>query len=369
MSRLLRTVELKISTIRFPGGWKDRLDVANVAGLADQLRAGVSLPPVKVTHTHQLVAGAHRIAAHLEVGLPAVRCDVIEYATPEEIEEDTICENIRRRTLSTEERDRGLARLVAIAQGRGTKETISDTIARLHQQAIDEAGIGPGLVALEEAHEAQLVARAAEIVSKAAATAEVASKTGHSQRTIERAVAKQEAADEPSPPAALADTIKSFGLPVMLNVREDAVRWQAAIDEADGLLRRAQAALSRLVDVTKVNSILAKAVSEAHQAAQHARKLRPDAVCAWCKMLSELDCKACSGRGWRTSDQTKLPPELELEGDQAMVCVGPGAFMLRTEYMRQKAPAARPAKPGKKIKVVDEKGADLVPPDDEGLAF
>lgn len=364
MSRLLRTVELKISTIRFPGGWKDRLDVANVAGLADQLRAGVSLPPVKVTHTHQLVAGAHRIAAHLEAELSAVRCDVIEYATPEEIEEDAICENIRRRTLSTEERDRGLARLVAIAQGRQAASfgQLQPPPAPVDPQD-DDLLAAAGAVVLTEVHEA------AVIVSKAAAAAEVASKTGHSQRTVERAVAKQEAADGPEPPA-LADTIKSFGLPVLLNVREDAARWQTAIDEADGLLRRAQAALSRLVDVTKVNSILAKAVSEAHQAAQHARKLRPEAVCAWCKMLSELDCKACSGRGWRTSDQSKLPPELELEGDEAMVCVGPGAFMLRMEYMRQKAPAARPAKPGKKIKVVDEKGAELVPPaDDEGLAF
>ncbi len=351
MSRLLRTVDLKISTIRLPGGWKDRLDVANVAGLADQLRAGVSLPPVKVTHTHQLVAGAHRIAAHLEAGLPSIRCDVIEYASAGEIEEDTICENIRRRTLSTEERDRGLARLVAIAQAR------SPSMAELDAMVTDE----------EVAELEALSDHPRREGTKAAALSEVAAKTGHSQSTVQRAVAKQEA--PPATPAPQPEVITSFGLPVLLNVREDAAKWQAAIDEADGLLRRAQAALGKLVDITKVNSTLDKSIAAAHQAAVQARKLRPEAVCAWCKMLSELDCKACHGRGWRTSDQTKLPPELEREGAEAMVCVGPGTFMLRSQYMRKKAPITRAEKPGKKIKVVDEKGADLVPPDDEGLAF
>lgn len=154
---LKRTLDMKLTDVGVGDDWRVGLDERNVSGLVDQLRGGRVLPPIKVRPDWSLVLGRHRLAAHFQFGAETIRADVVEYEDALSEEEDVLSENLRRRSLSTEERDRGLARLVEI-------------------EAIRRTAMAP-------AHAAH--------PSKSELTGAVAARTGDSQRTVQRAVDKQ----------------------------------------------------------------------------------------------------------------------------------------------------------------------------------
>lgn len=105
---------VRLSDVVVPDNWMDDLDDANIGHLAQQLRAGRVLPPIKVKDDNTLVLGRHRLAAHFSAGIPLIRADVVSYDSALDEEEDVICENLRRRVPPGPERDAKLARLVEI---------------------------------------------------------------------------------------------------------------------------------------------------------------------------------------------------------------------------------------------------------------
>jgi hypothetical protein len=184
--KLLRTIQLNLTSIKRPGGWANELDHGVVGGLVQQISAGVPLPPIKVAQNFTLVAGRHRLAAHDRLKRQSIRADVIEYTTVEEAEADAICENLRRRQITGEERDRQLSRLVEIYHSQGIPEP-----------AAEKNDLPPPQRAEASRPTKTTVNRA------------VAEKAGVSERTVERAVARQ-APKAPPPVQSIAQREDAF---------------------------------------------------------------------------------------------------------------------------------------------------------------
>lgn len=309
MSRLLRTSDVLVKSLHLPGGWKAKLDTANVAGLADELRAGRTLPPIRITKDFHVVQGFHRIAAHLEAKVPMVRADTVLYESNDELEIDQLCENLRRRNISIDERDKALARFVELTKGR----------ISLHG---DEQSSEPQVGRPKEAGRAAIQSVAAQV--------------GVSESTVDRAVAKQKPAPENSAPPG--PCINTFGLtdipPAVLETAREA---QVIIDEADRLLRNAQGALAKLEGLIGFPATLAQDLKKrVHEAAHAVRSSRPEALCPYCKAAVN-ECSACGGTRLALQLHMKqgVPAEFLWEGAEATISVR-GKHAYRAAYLSKR---------------------------------
>lgn len=164
--KLLKTIDLKLTSIKRPGDWMKDMDHGVVAKLVEQKKAGVNLPPITVAQDMTLVKGRKRLRAHDLLGLKTIRADVVEYTTREEAEADGYRENLDRGVPATEERDRILARLVEIYRTTGVPE--AEPTTQPSRQVVGRTA--PVTVAVEA------VAQEAQV----------------STRTVQRAIARQE---------------------------------------------------------------------------------------------------------------------------------------------------------------------------------
>ena len=67
----------KIAEITVPEG-RRTVDPVKVAGLAESIKLIGLLNPVAISKTDTLIAGAHRLAAHVELGLDEIECVVLD---------------------------------------------------------------------------------------------------------------------------------------------------------------------------------------------------------------------------------------------------------------------------------------------------
>jgi hypothetical protein len=309
--KLLRTAELRMAAINRPGGWANDLDHGVVGALVEQLAGGVTLPPIKVRHDGWLVAGRHRLAAHERLKLETIRADVVQYDSPEEAEADGLCENLRRRNLTVEERDRQLARLAQLYR------TVGMAVA------------SQGGMAQRESQSDSPTAAAKHGMTRRGAIERVAKDANVSPSTVARAVAKQETAPairQPEPPPE--PCVRCWGLEVPAEVLADAEAAQVIIDEADLRLRRLQATLGKLTALGHFPGGKGKELRKAaHDLARLVRQARPAAFCAWCAGTGG-GCKTCKDSLLMLEGQmTGIPDELQREGEDKMVCAGPGKFV------------------------------------------
>lgn len=355
MSALIRTEERYISGLDLSGGGP--LDEANVAAIRAGLLDGQETPPIAVDEGGQVLWGFHRVEAHKRAGRESIRCDVMAFASPEAQEAAVISENLRRRHLDKAERDRLLARYVGLIQKRIESQSAIDP-----QVADQTAARKPGR----------------QGSPRRQAIKEAAAHLPHSEDTVERAVkAQQEAADpeptepsEPEPPPVL----RSFGVPIPPGIAAKAKCAQELIDKADGHLRALSALIGKL-DGLVPGSVYQRLEQQRSALAFALRGARPEWICIWCKDREDLiaGCKTCNqpqamqGMTLASSIDGDHPKELLREGPEAMVMVG-----------KNMAPYAKPAKPGKKVKIIitgldgqerEFSPENPPPPDDEDLAF
>lgn len=169
--QLLETLRIKLARIGVPDDWREGLDNVVVEGIARQVAEGRPVNPVRVDDQYQLVQGRHRLAGHFNAGSDDVLVQVVSYDTAAEREEDTLLENLCRRTLTPDERDRGLRRLW-----------------ELSEPANDDADA-----------DGKQSAKAPR-KTKGERASDLAAKTGISQRTVERAVREPKEFPEPIVP-------------------------------------------------------------------------------------------------------------------------------------------------------------------------
>lgn len=161
--RLISTEYVLVENVGVDDDWRDGLDATVVDGITRQVTEGKPVNPIRVdSKTDRLTQGRHRLAGHFNAGAREVLAQLVEYESDREREEDTLLENLCRRTLTPDERDRGLRRLWELSEPANDE----DDDARLKQSA-----------------------KAAR-KSRGDRASEIAAKTGISQRTVERAVAE-----------------------------------------------------------------------------------------------------------------------------------------------------------------------------------
>jgi hypothetical protein len=153
---------------------------------------------------------------------------------------------------------------------------------------------------------------------------------------------------------------------------------QSALDAADKALRAAQAALTKLAECGIIGQRLAALVrDDVHGAGASVRRLRPAALCPYCKGIAErrAKCTGCQGIGYVGSEALEgIAPELKQRGADAMVFDGGRLIPIakaRDTKPRSIAPQPKPSASAKKMRIEDEQGNDLRPvaESDEDLVF
>lgn len=354
MSALKKTVTLKLSSVRVPGGALKGLDQGVVDGIAAGYERGEETPPVAIRPDKTLLWGRHRFAAHKKAGRKEIRADVMAFATPDAEEAAVIAENLQRKHLSRDERDDLIARYLRLvgvtAQPSATTELTQPQLGQMSQS--------------ESRHEP-----AAKVHRERKAKVKEAAKLGGvSTKTVERIAAREEVKLEPpAPPVEPAPPppcVESFGLQVPASVDGRARRVQAAVDEADKHLR----ALARIVNALEESGVPAKHAQKARlvmeDAAALIRGVRAEALCPYCKgVVKVADCYFCQGAGFADAERMRksIPDELLRTGAEAQVADGTGKFRLLTAPSTPPAPAEIRGR----IRLVDENDKPIEVPDED----
>jgi hypothetical protein len=145
---------------------------------------------------------------------------------------------------------------------------------------------------------------------------------------------------------------------------------QAALDQADAALRRAQGALGQAEGVVLFGG-LQQLLARVHVVAAEVRAARPVAACPFCKRLPHFKsgCQGCKGTEFVGADvMLGVADELKLGGDKAMVATPAGPV----PYGKAASAPVKAAPKAKKIRIENERGEELVPAGDEttdGLPF
>lgn len=189
-------------------------------------------------------------------------------------------------------------------------ENRAEMIAEMVQ--LRTAAIKSESVVTEE--QGRTVSLPAENAVKAKARKEVARAAGVSVAAVKKAEQRAKAAKEEAPAEPAAPEPATLDL---LFVDDDGARAimhlargdQEAIDKADKLLQRAQAALNGLT----ANALQQQLYADVHRVASRVRSHRPEFICPWCKGLPDLleDCQPCLSLGYVSHEIAgRAPPEL-----------------------------------------------------------
>ncbi len=360
--------KIKLATIVVPGGFARRKKEPHVRELAESIaRAGVISLPVIDAKTRRLVAGGDRLAALMLNKVTQHEMRLVQ-GTPEELEELTITENLRRRR--GDDYDGMTARLVELVTGEKPTKA-----ARHEDDEPDSNDELPG--ELTENTLARPAGRPK--TDKGAAREEVAKRLGKTPeaiRSAEKRARKREAeAAEALVPEeqrlAERPPVTTYGVTLSTENARAIVAVQELIDQADSYLRRAQGALTTLKGVNAIGaSLSARIQASMHQAADAVRRERPDSICPCCKLIVArvASCTFCGGLGVVSNDKLAgVAAELLVSGAKAVVPDGRGGFV---PYARESGKVGQTtsqkvsaAKGARKLRIEDEHGQEI-PVDD-----
>jgi hypothetical protein len=277
---------VQIHKLTLPGDFRQILEDPRVAELAESIESLALLhaPTVRMPG-YRLVAGRHRVAAHVLKGRKTMPCQLVE-CTDYEAKLIEHHENLRRRD-DPEERKRREQELLALLT--------ADEAA-----APSEPERGPGR----------------PVTPKGRARRKLAAARGVKPETIRR---EEYPAHKPKDEA----PIRTLGI-------ELGAEWIAGISALRhgmrvlaGRLEQAQRDLAPIRDGGWFPKAVADAMHERiREAAADARASLPVSVCPWCKVIDAVTptCVACLGRGYVVQGQiSSVPPQLWIEGDGALV--------------------------------------------------
>lgn len=325
----LAVKRVTLARVIVPGSFTKRLKQPHVKELAKSIQeSGVIALPV-ISTANELVAGGDRFAALMLNGTKAHDMRVVE-GTPRELELIQIDENLKRRQ---DDRDVLIKRRVELGgelpvepTGKAGRPKTSHGAAR--EQVARELGSTPEAV-----------------------------------RSAERRATAKDEPDDPSPSVNQAPPVITWGVPIdHLKEEFGAIRLaQVALKETDRHLKQAQRALTTLDGQQgSIGHALYYRLKEAvHGAADTVRRAIPDALCPYCKgMLHRRNtCSGCSGFGYVGNDALDgVAPELLKVGADAVVINGKGGFEPIASARVVRTPVKAAPKPGKKLRIEDDKG-------------
>jgi len=346
----IKPTSVKVKSLKLPGDIQQRKARPHVIELAESIkqRTGgrpIHLPTVEYP-SMQLIAGRDRVAALLINGARSIEVQLVSQVTDKERRDLERDENIHRRV---DDRDALIRQRVAEREAE---------IEEARRDVPPEPKPGRPKTARGEARDQ--VARELGTTPDAVRVAEA------------RAAAAEEDEEIPNKSSESPPPVETYGLTLVTDAEAEQLRQvQAAIDEADQALRRAQAALKRVEGVPLFRGAQ-QLLARVHEVAGEVRAKRPEAACPWCKRLPGLRCNGCGDSGFvGPIVEQAIADELKLGGDQAMVVVH-GRLVPYAKAAKEAAPSKTlqaTAKAAKRIRIEDEKGAPLWEPADDDLAF
>lgn len=302
-----RTVPIKRLKVSGEFAKKRRSQVAKeIAGTLAETAGFVQLPVI--SSANEIVVGEHRIAAALESGAKSVEVRVVD-ADAREIRRLRAIENLFRRHMTGEERDRELAAFVADVEADISGQTDQQLRSALPVNSTGNPGRPKSARGQAIEKVAAAVGSTPEAVRSAVKRAEANDSAPTSQPSVQTAPPPIEtwglAAPEAMVPEELAEVAKV----------------QAVVDSIDRLLRKAQTEAAALRGGSPLGShTYAEIYSYIHRAADEVRRSRPHAICPYCKRVPQVraQCMACHGLG--------VVPECECENIEP-------ALLRRTKHM------------------------------------
>lgn len=341
----LPAMQVAVKKLVLPGDISARQREPRVVELAESIRERTGKRPIHLPTVEypsmKLLAGRDRIAACLLNGDRKVWVQPVSQLTDVERRDIERDENIHRRVDNRDE----------LIRQRVLERELEIEAKRAEGGEPEERKPGRPKTAKGEARE--LVAREMGTTPDAIRVAE--------DRAEEEEIAnKYSLTPLPCP-------VETYGLPLVSDVEAELLRTvQAAMEQADGLLRRAQGALSPIADLMPRLRLhdLAQAI---HKVAFDVRQAIPTAVCPFCKRLEHFTpgCQGCGTSGFVGADALgSVADELKLGGDQAVV-VALGGRMVPYAFAKTGKGAPKVAKAAKKIRIENEAGEELIPVDED----
>lgn len=329
MKRLaIRTVEIK--NLGLPGDWLARIASARVKAKAADLTATpiLQMPGVQAG-TMRVIYGADRLAAMAVAGQTHAEVQVWE-ATDAEAARARIVENLHRRN---DNQDALKAALVDLEHGQAIATAKAEEAEREAQEADNPAQAFTTQEVITEQPVPKLPTAAKPGRPKgerSKARERVAADAGTTPAAIKQAEVRAKKKAQPKP--AGIPGFDDFDLPVSYADRMEAL--VSALDSADqqfrGVVSRLNAAAAAVA--TDAGPGLGATVEtwralrdRAVELGKEVRRLRPRAVCPYCKAVpGEVEnCGSCRGCGYATGERMQgVPPELLGRGEAAAIYVG-----------------------------------------------
>lgn len=283
---------VRIDQLSVDGAWRKRLELPRVAERAKSLsRLGLLQLPIVRSPDKRLLAGRDRVAALTLNGETHVDCRMVECSDTEAIEIAS-AENLERRHLTVEERDRELRELV---------DSLSRSIAE--QQGLPLRGSGRRKTGRSEA------------------IREIAERTGVPQGTVAKQLTRAESRAQeaqartdqalglaPDTPDACAPDapqpspechIRTFGIELDAEWLRGVALHQGMVDD---IVKRLKGAIRvtrelRSSKLPKRDAALDRLITTLEGSIRDARAARPSSLCPWCKGQSPAHeaCAACCG--------------------------------------------------------------------------
>jgi len=288
--------EVALRSIVAPGDVKERQASPHVVQLAEDIRElggepGNPLWVRKVRGGWQLIAGRDRYSALALLGAKVAPVRVVEDATPQELHDLEVSENLHRRV---DDRD-------ALIRERVRK--VAERIQAARESSVTNVP-KPGRPKSAEGEAREVVA--AQLGTTPAAV----------KQAVHRAEAREEGegrADEEAPePRRPPPPIETFGAPLppqLLDV-PGLVRQFNAIDQAAREVSRKAADLGMFASSSPEDVSLIQEAAKALGAL--VRSLAPASVCPYCKAAEGVKCSACRERGWVTAQVLQSAPREKL---------------------------------------------------------
>lgn len=345
----LKPTTVKVKALRLPGDIQQRKGQPHVIELAESIRERTGGRPIHLPTVEypsmSLIAGRDRVAALLLNGARSIEVQLVSQVTEKERRDLERDENIHRRV---DDRDALI------------RQRVDEREAEIEESRRDvppEPKPGRPKTARGEAREQ---------VARELGTTPDAVRVAEARAVAEELPNKSSETQPPLPPP-----VETYGLPLVSDVEAQELRdVQAAIDEADHALRRAQAALRRVEGVPLFRGV-SQLLAQVHGVGVEVRRARPTAVCPYCKRLPGMVglCRGCNGSAFVSADALLgIADELKLGGAQAMV-TQQGRLVPYSQAAESKAAApAKTEKPAKKIRVEFEGPPAPAPPADPEIS-
>jgi hypothetical protein len=314
--------EVALRSIAGPGDVKQRQAAAHVQELARDIRElgdePINAPAVvKAAKAWKLIAGRDRYSALLLNGAKRCWVRVIDEATPQELHDLEVSENLHRRV---DDRDKLIAERVRQVAARVVAERVGSVtnVTKLAGRPKSAEG---------EARErvAAALGTTPEAVKQALHRAKERDEAG--EGVVSLATRGAGPSVPPPPPIdlhghELPDHV-SIGLPIIVG----------AFDKADRLLRQAQAAIGELGMTSFSPGVVARLKSTLHDLAAEVRAATPTDLCPYCNGNLEA-CQACHGLGAVTRHVYESAPS------EQRAPAGPGSANVKAVL----APKSKPRK-------------------------